>query len=431
MTATPSSPTPTGSTPAAIADLLHNHGVDLSWQRPLYEHLHAHPELSLEEEQTAATIATELQRFDCEVMTGIGGHGLVGILRNGDGPVVLLRADFDGLPVTETSGLPFASTRTVTRPDGSTTGVMHACGHDMHVTGLLGACALLDAHRDTWSGTLVALFQPAEEISAGASNMVDDGLADLIPTPDVCLGQHIVPGPAGQVMSMPGPALAACDTITITLYGRSAHGSMPHLSIDPTYLAALIVVRLQGIVAREVSPFDFAVVSVGTLRAGNTNNTIPNEATLVLNCRFYSESVRDKVYAAIERVVRAEAQASGCEKEPTFAWSCHGELTDNTPGAFAQVRPVFDAVFGQESVDATPWTASEDFSNIPRHFGCPYLFWTVGVTPRQLWERAVAEDRVVELVPGNHTSTFVPDIEPTMAATTQAAAAAALAYLAR
>lgn len=417
--------------PHTIKELLRNHGVDLSWQRPVYEHLHAHPELSLEEENTAAFISEQLRRFDCDITTGIGGHGIVAVFRNGPGPVALMRADFDALPVEETTGADFASTVRVTRADGTTTGVMHACGHDMHVTSLLGACDILDSHREAWAGTFIALFQPAEEISAGAANMIADGLGSKIPTPDVCLGQHIVPGPAGQVMSMPGASLAACDTITITVFGRSAHGSMPHLSIDPTYVAAMIVVRLQGIVGREVSPFDFAVVTVGTLSSGNTNNTIPDSAKLVLNCRFYSESVRDKVYAAIERVVRAEAAASGCEKEPTFEWSCHGELTDNSPEAFQQVRPVFDAVFGADSVDATPWTASEDFSNIPRHFGCPYLFWTVGVTPRAQWERAVAEDTVGTTIPGNHRGDFLPDFAPTIQATTLAAAAAVLAYLCR
>ncbi|APT85041.1 amidohydrolase [Corynebacterium aquilae] len=414
----------------AISQLLDNHGVDLSWQQGLYEHLHANPELSLEEEQTAERIAEKLSEFTCQVVRNIGGHGLVGIFSNGPGPTVLFRADFDGLPVTETSGAPYASTKVVTRVDGSTTGVMHACGHDMHTTSLLGACAILDARRDAWSGTFIALFQPAEEISAGAENMVNAGLATKIPTPDVCLGQHVIPGPAGHVMTMPGPTLAACDTITVTLFGRSAHGSMPHNSIDPTYLASLIVVRLQGIVAREVSPFDFAVVSVGTLSSGNTNNTIPAEATLVLNCRFYSEAVRDKVYAAIERVVRAEAAASGCEKDPVIEWSCHGELTDNDHTAFETVRPVFDEVFGEDSVNATPWTASEDFSNIPRHFGCPYLFWMVGVTPRAQWDAAVAQDRVAQLIPGNHMGDFLPDYEPSMRACTLAATAGVLAYLA-
>lgn len=392
-----------------IAAFIRNHGVDLSWQREFYQWMHAHPELSGEEVETAAQIHKKLQDFSCEVVSGIGGHGIVAIFRNGDGACALMRADFDALPVHENSGAEFASLF-----DGK----MHACGHDMHTTALLGLCAILDANRDRWRGTFVALFQPAEETASGAAAMVADGLCDLIPHPDVCFGQHVVAGPAGTIMSMPGPALAACDTITITIHGRSAHGSMPHQAIDPTFVAAMIVVRLQGIVGREVSPFDFAVVTVGSLISGHTNNTVPDSATLVLNCRFYSDDVKTKVYQAIHRVVTAECMASGCEKEPGFQYSNHGELTDNSPEVFANVRPLFDAVFGTDSIDAQPWTASEDFSEIPRAFGSPYLYWTVGISPRD-----------VDTQPVNHMPNFLPDYEPSIQATTRAAAAAILSYL--
>lgn len=402
---------------AAIAALLENHGVDLSWQRDFYLTSHQDPELSLHEERTAARIARVLSRFDCEVITGIGGHGLVGIFRNGSGPCVLMRADIDALPVQETSGADYAS---------QNEGVMHACGHDMHFSSLLGACAILDAHKDAWQGTFVALFQPAEEVTMGALNMVSAGLADKIPAPDVCFGQHIWAGPAGQVQSKPHAALAACDSIEITITGKSSHASSPYLAIDPTFVAAMIVVRLQGIVAREVSPFDFAVVSVGTLEAGNTNNTIPATARLVLNCRFYSEAVRDATYAAIERVVKAECVASNCPEPPVFRYFAHGELTDNDPAVFERVRPVFDAVFGEDSVDQTPWTASEDFATIPNAFNAPYLFWMVGITPREQWEQA---QKTGQPVPTNHMGSFLPDLEPTLRACTLAGAAAVLTYL--
>lgn len=391
-----------------LADFINNHTVDLSWQQACYEHLHAYPELSGQEVETAAFIQDKLAAFDCEVISGIGGHGIVAIFRNNAGPTVLFRADFDALPVEETTGVAFASQRP---------GTMHACGHDIHTTALLGLCALLDASRNRWHGTFIALFQPAEETASGAAAMVADGLTSRIPVPDVCFGQHVVAGRAGKVMSMPGPALAACDTITIEIFGKSAHGSMPHLSIDPTFIAAMVVVRLQGIVGREVSPEDFAVVTVGTLSSGHTNNTIPDTATLVLNCRFYSDDVKHRVYAAIERVVRAECLASGCEREPEFSYSNHGELTDNSPEVFSTVRPAFDAVFGTDSTDATRWTASEDFSEIPRAFGVPYLYWTVGINT----DEADA--------PVNHMGTFLPDYEPSMSATTRAAAAAVLSYL--
>lgn len=429
-----------GLRPEALAELFRDQGDgpagtpawmrDAGWVEDFREWMHAHPELSGHEEQTAAAIEQRLRAFDCEVSTGIGGHGITAVWRHGDGPSVLMRADFDALPVQETTGLPYAST---------VPGVMHACGHDVHTAALLGVCAYLDSHPDAWSGTFTALFQPAEETTVGARAMVDDGLAERIPTPEICLGQHIVPGPVGRVYSAPGPVLAACDTITITLHGRSAHGSAPHESVDPTYLAALIVVRLQGIVGREVAPSDFAVITVGTLSAGHTNNTIPDSATLVLNCRFYDTGVREKVYAAIERVVRGECIASGCPQEPEIVFSAHGELTDNSPEVFERVRPYFDAVFEAESVDAERWTASEDFSEIPRHFGVPYLFWTVGVTDRELLARvdahneqeAATEDAdAAPTVPGNHSSDFAP-APGSVSACVRAGLCAVLAYLGR
>lgn len=412
-----------------ISELLKNHGVDLSWQEAVYQDLHEHPELSGFEAETADIILKHLKRFDCEIIPSIGGYGIVAIFRNGEaGPVALMRADFDGLPVKETTGVDFASTRV--RPhDGVNVPVMHACGHDVHVTALLGACAVMDKRRDAWHGTFIALFQPSEENSQGANKMVAGGLVDLIPRPDVCFGQHVVPGPAGAVMSMPGGALAACDSIEIKIKGRSAHGSMPHNSIDPTYVAALIVVRLQAIVGREVSPEDFAVISVGTLESGNTNNTIPADARLVLNCRFYNDKVKRKVYRAIERVVRGECLASGIEEAPKLKYFAHGDLTDNTPEVYSTVRPVFDEAFGEDSLDAQRWTASEDFPSIPKAFNSPYLYWTVGVTPREQWNQAVEKDRVALDIPSNHMGNFLPDYQPTMTAATNAAAAAVLTYL--
>lgn len=414
-----------------IARFLSHHTTDLTWQRSFYEDLHERPELSGNEHETSEKVVQKLADFDCEVISHIGGYGIVAVFRNGDGPTALFRADIDALPIREETGAPFASTRVRPGPDGAQTGVMHACGHDMHTTALLGACAVLDANRDAWSGTFMALFQPAEETGTGASAMVADNLLTRIPRPDVCLGQHIMPGRAGEVQTMPGPQFAACDSIRITVPGRSAHGSMPHNSVDPTYTAAMIVVRLQGIVGREVNPDDFAVVSVGTLRSGTTNNIIPGSAELVLNCRFYEEGVKRRVYAAIRRIVEAECLASGIEEQPTFEFFGHGELIDNDPVVFRTVRPVFDQVFGPQSVDARRTTVSEDFATIPRAFGVPYLYWVVGCTPQELWDRSVAGNRVKEDVPVNHMNTFLPEYGPTVDATTRAAAAAVLTYLAR
>lgn len=401
---------------------------DLSWQEEFYHYLHANPELSGHEAGTAAAIAAKLADFDCEVTTGIGGHGITAIFHNGPGPCVLMRADFDALPVKETTGVFYASEKEMPWHDG-TTPVMHACGHDLHVTALLGVCAKLDGNRDKWTGTFIALFQPSEENGLGALSMVNDGLDQIIPTPDVCFGQHIIAGRAGTVMSLPGAILAACDSIEITITGKSAHGSMPHTSIDPTFAAAMIVVRLQGIVGREIPPEEFAVVSVGTLESGHSNNTIPHEARLVLNCRTYSDEIKHQLYSAIERVVRAECAASGIQEEPTFRYFGTGPVTDNSTEVFAKVRPLFDAHFGAQSATATPWSASEDFSHIPRFFGCPYLFWFVGATPADQWDAAEASGTIAETIPVNHMGTFLPDFSPTVKAAQEAGLIAVLAYL--
>ena len=377
------------------AHLLANAKTDLSFQRTLYEDLHEHPELSGLERATSQKILGRLENLDCEIVQPIGGFGIVGVFRNGPGPTALFRADFDALPVKETTGVPYASTRVQARPDGSTVPVMHACGHDMHTTALLGACELLDDNRDSWSGTFLALFQPSEEIGTGADAMLADGLARRIPAPDVCFGQHI----------------------------------MPHKAVDPTYVAAMIIIRLQGLVGREVDPNDFAVISVGKVRAGTTNNIIPDTAELTLNCRFYDDTVKRRVYSGIRRVVHAECEASGCPEPPRFEYFSHAELTDNSKEVFERVRPVFDAVFGPDSVDAERSTVSEDFSHIPRAFGAPYLFWLVGCTPREQWDAAVHGGTVDTDVPVNHMSTFLPDYEPTVSSATRAAAAAVLTYL--
>jgi len=392
-----------------LADLLNSHAVDLSWQRAFYEDLHSHPELSHEEERTARCILGQLDKYDCEVVTGIGGHGIVAIFRNGDGPTALMRADFDALPVTEETGVDFAATN----------GKMHACGHDVYTTALLGACELIDVHRDAWRGTFLALFQPAEESSMGAKYMIADGLTERVPKPDVCLGQHVMPGPAGQVQSTSGPILAGCDSLRIHITGRSAHASMPHESIDPSYVAAMVVTRLQAIVGREVPPHDFFVISVGELHAGDKNNIIPGSAELVLNTRYYKPELAERVYASLERMVCAECVASGCPAEPTFEYYAHGEVTDNDPVAHDTVRASFDEVFGELSVTATPSTVSEDFCYLPQAWGVPYYFWFIGSTP----------DELLANPPVNHQSTFLPDYAPTMDSATRAAAAAVLSFL--
>lgn len=234
------------------------------WHLDFYQDLHRHPELSFQEVRTAGLVADRLHHLGCEVHAGIGGTGLVGILRNGDGPTVLARADMDALPVREATGLPYASTATATDASGRETPVMHACGHDMHVTCLLAAAQLLAEHRQAWSGVAIALFQPAEELGTGARAMVEDGLADVIPKPDVALGQHVMGLPHDTVASRPGAALSAADSVRVTLHGRGTHGSMPHYGIDPILLGSAVVMRLNAIVSRELAPGHFGVVRTPT-----------------------------------------------------------------------------------------------------------------------------------------------------------------------
>ncbi|MFC7740586.1 amidohydrolase [Nocardiopsis composta] len=302
----------------------------------LYRDLHAHPELSYAERRTAAEVARRAGAAGYEVATGVGRTGVVAVLRNGEGPTVLLRADMDALPVEEKTGLPYASTATGTAADGTETPVMHACGHDMHTVCLLGALDVLAAAADSWSGTVLAVFQPAEELATGAAAMVDDGLFERFGTPDVTLGQHVAPLPAGWVGCHAGPAFAATDSLRVRMFGRGGHGSRPETTVDPVVMAASTVMRLQTVVSREVAAGDAAVVTVGSLRAGTKENIIPDEAELQINVRSFDTRVRERVLEAITRIVKAEAAASGAEREPEItpfnAFPCSTTTRPRWPG---------------------------------------------------------------------------------------------------
>src|SRR5690242_17897517 len=298
----------------------------------LYKDVHRHPELSMQEERTAALAADRLNAAGFDVTSGVGTTGVVGLLRNGDGPTVMLRADMDALPVDEQTGLDYASTAD---------GVMHACGHDMHVAWLAGATAVLADARDDWHGTLMAVFQPAEETAAGARGMIDDGLFDRFPKPDVILGQHVMPAPAGSIGTRSGVMTSAADSFEIRMFGRGAHGSMPEASIDPVVMGAATVMRLQTIVSREVAPAQSAVVTIGALQAGTKENVIPDEALIKLNVRTFDDGVRTHVLDAIERIVKAEAQASGAPKPPEITPLDRYQLVCNDPDATTRVRAAF------------------------------------------------------------------------------------------
>jgi hippurate hydrolase len=277
----------------------------------LYKDVHSHPELSMQETRTAGIAADRLRKAGYEVTSGVGKTGVVGLLRNGDGPTVMLRADMDALPIAENTGLAYASKATATDAKGDTVSVGHMCGHDMHVAWLAGAATLLSQSRTAWKGNLMVVFQPGEEVAQGAQAMIDDGLLSRFPRPDIVLGQHVMVGPAGTVAGSAGPITSAADSLQIRLFGRGAHGSMPQASIDPIVMAASIILRLQTIVSREVAANDAAVVTIGVLQAGTKENVIPDDAIIKLNVRTFDPDVRKHVLEAIERIVMPKPRPQG------------------------------------------------------------------------------------------------------------------------
>jgi amidohydrolase len=396
----------------------------------LYIDLHRHPELSFQETRTAGVVTRHLTELGIEFEEGIGKTGVAGVIRNGEGPVVWLRADMDALPVREQTGLEYASTARGTDPAGNDVPVMHACGHDMHVTALLGALERLVATTDEWSGTIVAVFQPAEEYGAGSQAMIAEGVLDRFPKPDIVLGQHVTPLPAGTIGVRGGTQMAASDGLTVTLLGRGGHGSRPHATIDPVVMAAATVMRLQTIVSREVDPRDVAVVTVGSIHAGLKNNIIPAEATLELSLRYPDDEARVRVLEKVERVVRAEAQASGADEEPVIRIDHSLPPTINDVHATARLTLAFDKAFGDGTVvDPGMFTGSEDVSWFARESGVPLVFWFWGGVDPQAFADAKAAGTIDRDIPTNHSPFFAPVLQPTLTRGIDALVVAAREFL--
>ncbi|KAA9106379.1 amidohydrolase [Microbacterium rhizomatis] len=396
----------------------------------LYIDLHRHPELSFQETRTAGVIAATLAELGIEFEEGIGKTGIAAVIRNGDGPTVWLRADMDALPVHEQTGLEYASTARGTDPAGNDVPVMHACGHDMHVTAMLGALEKLVHTKDEWSGTIVVVFQPAEEYGAGAQAMIADGVLDRFSRPDIVLGQHVTPLPAGVIGVRPGTQMAASDGLTVTLFGRGGHGSRPHSTIDPVVMAAATVMRLQTIVSREVDPRDVAVVTVGSIHAGLKNNIIPAEAKLELSLRYPDDAARARVLEKVERVVRAEAAASGAERQPEIVTDHTLPPTINDAAATARLTAAFESAFGDGSVvDPGMFTGSEDVSWFAREAGVPLVYWFWGGVDPQRFADAAAAGTLDRDVPTNHSPFFAPVLQPTLSRGIDALVVAAKEFL--
>lgn len=397
----------------------------------VYRDIHANPELGFAEARTAGIAGSHLVSMGFEVTTGVGGTGVVGLVRNGPGPTVLVRADMDALPVLEATGLPYASTQVGTDAAGNQTPLMHACGHDLHVACLLGACERLAGSRDTWSGTLMAVFQPAEEAGDGARAMIDDGLYARFGRPAVILGQHVAPLPAGVIGLRAGAAFAAADSLKVTLHGQGAHGSRPDASIDPIVMAAAMVLRVQTIVSREIPAGETAVVTIGTLHAGTAVNIIPDRAELGLSVRTFSTEVRDRVLAAIERIARGEAATAGAPRPPDVELAVSFPAVINDEAACVRTLPALRSVSSM-IIDPGPVTGSEDVGLFASAAGAPCVYWLLGGADPAGFDGATTIGEIAARsrdVPSNHSPMFAPVIEPTLSTGIGALTAAARIWL--
>lgn len=379
-----------------------------------YRHLHAHPELSLEEEKTAAFVAQSLREAGYSVETGIGGHGVIGLLRNGEGPTLLVRGDMDGLPITEATGLPYASVVRAKNTNGAIVGTMHACGHDVHVTNLLGTARLLASMSEIWRGTLVILAQPGEEVGLGALMMIDDGLFARIPRPDHGIALHVAGElPAGTIGYVPGWAAANVDWVKITIHGVGGHGARPHQTVDPIVTSAHLVMALQTIVSRRVDPSESAVVTVGSIHGGAKSNVIPDEVRLELTVRSYTDEVRQLLLASIEDMARETCNLFGCPRPPeVWIKPDYTPAMFNDPELVAHGVAVLRSLLGEENVSEVAATMTgEDFGRFTRHADFPTFLYRLGsVDPKRWRESSEGGDPL----PSLHSSRYAPDAEPTL-----------------
>lgn len=404
---------------------------DLKFLTAFYHYCHAHPELSLQEKESAARIAEGLKEAGYEVTPGVGGHGVVGVLANGPGPTVLIRGDMDALPLTEETELPYRSQVTATGTDGRPVGVMHACGHDVHQTCLVGTARLLVELRARWSGTVLMVAQPAEEIGQGARMMIEAGLFERFPRPDYCLALHVSGDqPAGEVGYTPGWAMANVDSVDITIHGQGGHGSRPNQTIDPVVTAAHVIVALQTVVSRRNDPVEPAVITVGSVHSGSKHNIISNEAKLQITVRSYTDETRKLLLDGIREVTINTCRAMGCKRDPDIVVR-GDEFTPaayNDPELTMAVVEVMKHVAGaQRVVPVRARMGGEDFGIFSKHLGVPgFMFW-LGSVKQDVFEAAQHEG-AAPLAP-LHSSRYAPDPQPTLAAGVRYMSTAALSLL--
>lgn len=423
------------ASPAQADELRDEIASDMPQLMELYRDLHAKPELSFEEVRTSKKLAAIARDLGFEVTEGVGKTGVVAVMRNGDGPTVMLRADMDGLPVIEQTGLPYASKVTATPASGVTTGVMHACGHDTHMTAWVATATMLSERRDQWSGTLVMILQPAEEIGLGALAMLEDGLYERFPKPDYVLGFHDAAGfPAGVIGYTAGYALANVDSVDVLVKGVGGHGAYPQTTKDPIVLASSIVMKLQTLVSRESAPLEPAVVTVGSFLAGAKHNIIPDEARLQLTVRSYSDESRKLLLDGIRRIAKGEAIAAGMPEDRMPVVTVEEPYTPstyNTPEFTEQVMAGLTKRFGAERVEAIPPAmGGEDFSQFyraDRDNVQSLIFWVGGVPEDQM----AAADRGEITLPSLHSPYWAPDAEKVIATASEAMTAATLDLLAK
>jgi hippurate hydrolase len=406
-------------------------GAEYDYLDALYLHLHRNPEISLQEKDTAARIAQELRTAGFEVTENFGGYGVVGVLRNGEGPTLLIRTDLDALPVKEQTGVPYASTATTVDDNGKTVPVMHACGHDIHMTSFIGTARKLAAMKAAWRGTLVMIGQPAEERVLGAEAMIKEGLFTKFPKPDRNIALHVTPSmKAGDVGIAEGYALANVDTVDVAIKGVGGHGAYPHTTKDPVVLASQIVMALQTLVSRETSPLDAAVVTVGSIHAGTKHNIISNNAHLQLTVRSYKDDVRERLLGGIKRIANAQAASIGLPEDmwPTVTVSESTPATYNEPALTKAVFTTLTETLGDDRVHALePVMGAEDFALYSRTVEKipSVLFWLGGSPAADV----AAAERGEHKLPSLHSPFFAPDREPTIKGGVEAMTNAALSLL--